>query len=458
VIERPLSEVAAAVGGVLRGGDGPVSSVVTDSRLAEPGALFVALHGEHEDGHRFVPEAFEHGATAALVDRPTEGTVVEVADTGRALLDLASDERDRTPHTRVLAITGANGKTSTKDLSAAVIGTASRTHASPASFNNEVGLPMTLLGAPPATEVVIAEMGARRAGDVTLLCEVARPDAVVVTNVGVAHLGIFGSWEEIVRASREPVEWLGPGGVAILNADDPVARGFAEGARADVVTFGIEAPADVRAEELELGADARAAFTLVAGSEREPVELQVPGEHMVPNALAAVAGGRWLGMSLAECAAALKGARIAPWRMETFRTETGVLVVNDAYNANPESMAAGLKTARWMARDGRLVAVLGHMAELGPISFEEHEKVGELAVRIGVDRLITVGDEARSIARAAVREGLVPESVASYDGTSEAADDVLAWVRAGDVVLVKGSRVAGLESVADALGTPGGAP
>jgi UDP-N-acetylmuramoyl-tripeptide--D-alanyl-D-alanine ligase len=456
VIERPLSEVAAAVGGVLSGDDGSVSSVVTDSRRAEPGALFVALRGEHEDGHRFVPDAFERGATGALVDRPTEGAVVEVADTGRALLDLGADERDRTPDVRLLAITGANGKTSTKDLAAAVIGTGSRTHASPASFNNEVGLPMTLLGAPPATEVVIAEMGARRAGDVTLLCDVARPDAVVVTNVGVAHLGIFGSWDEIVRASREPVEWLGPGGVAILNADDPVVRGFADGARAEVVTFGVEAPADVRAEELELGADARAAFTLVAGSEREPVELQVPGEHMVPNALAAAASGRWLGMTLAECAAALKGAAIARWRMETFRTGSGVVVVNDAYNANPESMAAGLKTARWMARDGRLVAVLGHMAELGPIAFEEHEKVGELAVRIGVDRLITVGEEARAIARAAVREGLLRESVASYDGAAEAAADVLAWARAGDVVLVKGSRVAGLERVADALGDPGG--
>ena len=456
MIERELSEVAAAVGGVLRGNDGPVSTVVTDSRLAEPGALFVALRGEHHDGHRFVPDAFERGATAALVERPTEGSVVEVADTGRALLDLAADERVRTSDVRVLAITGANGKTSTKDLAAAVIGTRARTHASPASFNNEVGLPMTLLGSPPATEVVIAEMGARRAGDVTLLCEIARPDAVVVTNVGVAHLGIFGSWDEIVRASREPVEWLGSDGVAILNADDPVVRGFAQGARADVLTFGIEAPADVRAEQLELGDDARATFTLVAGSEREPVELQVPGEHMVPNALAAAAGGRWLGMSVAECAAALKGARIARWRMETFRTGSGVLVVNDAYNANPESMAAGLKTARWMAREGRLVAVLGHMAELGPVAFDEHEKVGELAVRIGVDRLVTVGDEARAIARAAVREGLVPESVASYDDTADAAADVLAWTRAGDVVLLKGSRVAGLERVADALGEPEG--
>ncbi|HJU57837.1 MAG TPA: UDP-N-acetylmuramoyl-tripeptide--D-alanyl-D-alanine ligase [Actinomycetota bacterium] len=455
MIERRLSEIAHAVRGVRRGEDVVVSDVVTDSRRAEPGALFVALEGEHRDGHRFIPDAFDRGASAALVERPTPGIVVEVADTGRALLDLAMDERERMSDVRVLGITGANGKTSTKDLAAAVIGTRSRTHSSPASFNNEIGLPMTLLGAPPATEVVVAEMGARRVGDVALLCEVARPDAVVVTNVGVAHMGIFGSWEEIVRASREPVEWLGPDGVAILNADDPVTRAFVQDTRADVVTFGVEAPADVRAEEVELGDDARASFTLVSGSERERVELQVPGEHMIANALAASAGGLCLGMSVAECAAALKGARIAPWRMETFRTGAGVLVVNDAYNANPESMAAGLKTARWMSRDGRLVAVLGHMAELGPIAFDEHEKVGELVVRIGVDRLITVGDEARTIARAAVREGLAPESVISYDDADEAAADVLAWTDDGDVVLLKGSRVAGLERVAEALGRGG---
>ncbi len=457
MIERRLTEIATAVDGILRGEDVRISSVVTDSRRAEPGALFVALRGDETDGHGYVSDAFDRGATAAMVGRPTPGTVIEVVDTGRALLDLAADERRRMRDVRILGITGANGKTSTKDFTAAVLGTRLRTHASPASFNNEIGLPMTLLGAPPSTEVVVAEMGARRAGDVALLCDVARPDAVVVTNVGVAHMGIFGSWEEIVRASREPVEWLGADGVAIVNADDPVVRGFADGARARVVTFGVEAPADVRAEEVELGSEARAAFTLVSGAEREPVELQVPGEHMVPNALAAAAGGLWLGMTVAECAAALKGARIAPWRMETFRTSSGVLVVNDAYNANPESMAAALKTARWMARSGRLGAVLGHMAELGPISFDEHEKVGEVVVRIGVDRLVTVGEEARAIARAAIREGQTPESVASYDRTDEATADVVAWAESDDVVLLKGSRVAGLERVADALRELGGA-
>ena len=453
MIERRLSEIASAVRGALRGPDDVVSTVETDSRAVGPGSLFVAIDGERLDGHAFVGDAFARGAVCALVHRPgIDGTVVQVPDTGRALLDLAADERDRLTGTRVVGITGSNGKTSAKDLAAAVVGTRLRTHASPASFNNEVGLPMTLLRAEPGVEVVVAEMGARREGDVRLLCDVARPDAVVVTNVGTAHLGIFGSWEAIVRAGSEPVEWLGPNGTAIVNADDAVARAYADETDAAVITFGLDPGADVRAEDVELGPDARATFTLWSAGEREPVELAIPGDHMVSNALAAAAVGRWAGVTLAECAAALKGAGVAHWRMETSTGSSGIVIVNDAYNANPESMAAALKAARWMAKGERLVAVLGHMAELGPVEFEEHERLGQLVVRIGVERLITVGERARTIARAAIREGQLPEDVASYEDPSEVAADVRAWVRPGDVVLVKGSRVAGLERVAEALG------
>jgi UDP-N-acetylmuramoyl-tripeptide--D-alanyl-D-alanine ligase len=453
VIERRLSEIASAVRGTLRGPDDVVSRVETDSRAVGPGSLFVAIDGGRLDGHAFVGDAFARGAVGALVHRPgIDGTVIQIPDTGRALLDLAADERDRMTGTRVVGITGSNGKTSAKDLAAAVVGTRLRTHASPASFNNEVGLPMTLLRAEPGVEVVVAEMGARREGDVRLLCDVARPDAVVVTNVGTAHLGIFGSWDAIVRAGSEPVEWLGPNGTAIVNADDAVARAYADETDAAVITFGLDPGADVRAEDVELGPDARATFTLWSAGEREPVELAVPGDHMVSNALAAAAVGRWAGVTLAECAAALKGAGVAHWRMETSTGASGIVIVNDAYNANPESMAAALKAARWMAKGERLVAVLGHMAELGPVEFEEHERLGQLVVRIGVERLITVGERARTIARAAIREGQLPEDVASYEDPSEAAADVRAWVRPGDVVLVKGSRVAGLERVAEALG------
>lgn len=450
---RALAEIAAATGGVVQGADpvGAVTSVVTDGRAATPGALFVALRGERADGHAFVEQALAGGAVAAVVQREIAGPHVRVDDTHLALLALASDERRRLRGVRIAAITGANGKTSTKDFAAAVLGARHRTHASPGSFNNEIGLPMTLLGAPADVEVIVAEMGARRVGDVTLLCDVARPDVAVLTNVGVAHMEIFGSWERIVEASAEPLAALGPDGTAILNADDAVVRDLSTRTRASVVTFGLGESADVRAQAVELDREGRASFVVACGDEREPVSLSVPGEHMVSNALAAAACGIAFGITLPECASALKGARIAAWRMETFTTGAGAVVVNDAYNANPESMAAALKAARWMAREGRLAAVLGHMAELGPISAEEHRRLGELIVRVGVDRLITVGEQAEAIARAAIREGQLPGDVSSYASTGGAADDVRAWVRARDVVLVKGSRVVGLERVAEAL-------
>jgi UDP-N-acetylmuramoyl-tripeptide--D-alanyl-D-alanine ligase len=452
VIPRPLSAIARAVDGRLRGPDATVTSVSTDSRGVVPGGLFVALHGERLDGHSFVGDALRRGAVGVMVEHADgERPAIEVAATGRALLDLGADERRRIRDATVVGIAGANGKTSTKDLAAAVLSTRYRTHASPASFNNEIGLPLTLLGASPGTELVVAELGARHEGDVALLCEIALPDVVVVTNVGVAHLEVFGSWEAIVRAGAEPLEALGEHGLAILNADDPIVRGYASATQARTVWFGLEADTDVRASEVRLDDDGRAHFALEARGDRERVELAIPGEHMVSNALAAAACGIELGLSAAECAAALKGARVSSWRMETFTTSGGVIVVNDAYNANPESMAAGLKTARWMARRGRLAAVLGYMAELGPIAFEEHERLGELVVRVGVDRLVTVGEPAEAIAKAAVREGQLPEEVASFDDPLEAAAHVRSWARAGDVVVIKGSRVAGLERVAEAL-------
>ncbi|MGH2589896.1 MAG: UDP-N-acetylmuramoyl-tripeptide--D-alanyl-D-alanine ligase [Actinomycetota bacterium] len=458
MIARPLSEIAAAIGGRLHGEDAQVSAVATDSRLVRPGDLFVALRGERADGHDHLADAMSRGAVGAVVDRAAiastdaaTSSVIEVADTGRALLDLAADERRRMPDAKVIGITGSNGKTSVKDLAAAVLSTRFRTHASPGSFNNEIGLPSTLLGVDPGTEVVVVEMGARREGDVAVLFDVARPDVVVVTNVGVAHMEVFGSWDAIARAGAEAVEPLGRDDLAILNADDAVVRGYAGRTNARVMTFGVELDADVRAIDVSLNGGGRASFLLEARGEREPVELAVAGEHMVSNALAAAACGVDGGLSPAECAAALKGARISPWRMETFATEADVVVINDAYNANPESMAAALKTARWMARGGRLAAVLGNMAELGSISFDEHERLGELVVRVGVDRLITLGEPALAIARAAVREGQLPEDVASYEDPLEAAADLRAWARAGDVVLLKGSRVAGVERVAEGL-------
>jgi UDP-N-acetylmuramoyl-tripeptide--D-alanyl-D-alanine ligase len=449
---RSLADVALAVGGRLVGENASVISISTDSRTVAPGALFIALPGQRTDGARFVAEAFAGGAAGVVCPEggDASGPAVFVADPGRALMRLAADERTGMDAT-VIGITGANGKTSTKDLTAAVLSTVLRTHASPGSFNNEIGLPVTLLTAPADTQAVVAELGARHVGDAAELCAIARPDIVVVTNIGLAHIEIFGSWEAIVEASAEPVEAVGPGGVAVLFADDPVVGGYRERTAGRVVTFGLSETADVRGIDVRLAADGCAGFTVLSGSEAADVRLSVPGEHMVLNALAAIAVGLELGVALTVAAGALTDASVSRWRMETFTTRAGVRVVNDAYNANPESMAAAIKAARWMAGDARFIAVLGSMAELGSFAAVEHERIGELAARVRVDRLITVGAAAYPIAVAGLREGVEPGNVASYDDGDDALDDVRAHAGAGDVVLFKASRVAGLERLAEAL-------
>ncbi|MBI4259502.1 MAG: UDP-N-acetylmuramoyl-tripeptide--D-alanyl-D-alanine ligase [Actinobacteria bacterium] len=452
MMPRRLSEVAAATGGRVVGDDVEVRSVVVDSRKAEPDSLFVALTGEVTDGHGFVADARGAGAVAALVaaDGAALGPGVVVPDTGAALLALAAAERGAFAG-RVVGITGSTGKTSTKDLVAAVLEVRHRVAASPASFNNQVGLPLTVLGMEPGTEVLVCEMGASSVGEIRMMCRVARPDVGVVTNVGLAHLGRFGSRENIVRAKAELVEELPADGIAVLNADDPVVRGYAARTDARSVLYGAARDADVRAEDVSLDDLGQASFTLVSGTDRERVQLGVPGEHMVSNALAAAATGIALGVGPAGCAAALEAARVSAWRMETFTTPGGIRVLNDAYNANPTSMPAALKAARWMSRDGRCIAVLGHMAELGEASREEHERIGEIVARLGIDELVVVGEEARPLARGAVREGVEPDRVHWVATPEEALEEVGSIARSGDLVVLKGSRVAGLERVAEAL-------
>jgi UDP-N-acetylmuramoyl-tripeptide--D-alanyl-D-alanine ligase len=452
VRKRPLSEVAEAVEGAAAGEDVSVSRVAVDGREVAAGDLFVALRGERTDGHRFVDQAFAAGAAAAMVERPIEtGPHVVVADTEEALRKLAIDERAGMAAV-VVGITGSTGKTSVKDLSAAVLGMRFRVSASPRSFNTEVGVPVTLINADPDAEVAVCEMGSRGLGHIRSLTEVARPAIGVVTNVGLAHLEMFGSPENVADAKAELVEALPEDGTAVLNADDPVVRGFAGRTAARAILFGTDAGADVRAEELRLDDSGRPSFTLRTPDGVEGVDLPVVGEHMAWNALAAAAAGVALGLSAAECAAGLKDARVSGWRMEILEAPGGYRIVNDAYNANPTSMAAALKAAAWMARGGRSIAVLGHMAELGPVADREHERVGELAARLGIDRLVVVGPQARRIAVGAVREGVEPDRVTEVPTVEEAAAAVRELVRPGDVILLKGSRVAGLERVAEAIG------
>jgi UDP-N-acetylmuramoyl-tripeptide--D-alanyl-D-alanine ligase len=426
--------------------------VTIDSREVRPGDLFVALSGEHADGHDFVSAAFGAGAAGALVQRGEDhgGPAVVVADTGRALLDLAANER-RGLRATVVGITGSSGKTSVKDLTSAVLATRFRVHASPRSFNTEVGVPITLLTAEPDADVVVCEMGSRGRGHITLLTEVARPHVGVVTNVGLAHMEMFGSRQGVAAAKAELVESLAPDGIAVLNADDPVVRDFDRRTRARVLRFGTSGDADIRGEDLSLDREGRPSFTMVTPAGTERVELSVAGEHMAWNALAAAASGVALGLTAGECAAGLKEARVSPWRMQVVRAPSGLRILNDAYNANPASMAAALRAARVMAGNGRCVAVLGEMAELGSIAAEEHDRVGELVARLGIERLITVGEAARGIAVSAVREGVEADRVTRCSTLDEALDVLLSEVRSDDVVLVKASRAVGLERLAERL-------
>jgi UDP-N-acetylmuramoyl-tripeptide--D-alanyl-D-alanine ligase len=448
---RRLSSIARATGGRHTGSDVLVRGVSSDSREVDEGDIFVAIRGHRVDGHEHVEEAFDRGAVAALVAREGDGRpAVIVGDTGAALLDLAADERS-SMNADVVGVTGSTGKTSVKDLTVAVLATRFRVSGSPRSFNTEVGVPLTLLNTPPEAEAVVCEMGSRGRGHIAALCRVARPRVGVVTNVGVAHLEMFGSPEAVADAKAELVESLPVDGVAVLNADDPVVRGFGERTRARPILFGLSADVDVRGEELALDRLGRPSFTLRTPEGAERVELPVPGEHMASNALAAAACGVALGLSPGECAAGLKEASVSPWRMEVFDGREGIRVINDAYNANPASMAAALKAARWIAGSGRCLAVLGEMAELGPAAALEHERVGELVARLGIEPLIVVGWEARLIAVGATREGVDADRVRRCDTVEEALDAVIDAARPGDVVLVKGSRVAGLERLAEAL-------
>ncbi|HEX6262053.1 MAG TPA: UDP-N-acetylmuramoyl-tripeptide--D-alanyl-D-alanine ligase [Actinomycetota bacterium] len=449
---RTLSSVAELTRGRLVGVDATVRGATADSRDVRPGELFVALRGERTDGHRFVDAAFEAGAAGALVEEEGEymGPVVVTLESARGLLELAADEREaRDAH--VVAITGSTGKTSVKDLTAAVLASRHRVHASPRSFNTEVGVPVTLLRAPEDAEAIVLEMGARGRGHIALLAGVARPEVGVVTNVGAAHLEMFRSRDAVAEAKAELVEHLEPDGVAVLNADDPVVRGFEDRTAARVLLYGQDPDADVRGEDLTLDEQGRASFTLRTAEGRERVELSLVGEHMASNALAAAAAGAALGLSPGECAAALKDARLSAWRMEVAETPGGVRILNDAYNANPSSMAAGLKAAVWMSRGGRCIAVLGWMAELGASSEEEHERVGELVARLGVDHLVTVGEHAGRIAVGAAREGVEPGRITEVRDADEAAAEVLRIAEGGDLVFLKGSRVVGLERVASIL-------
>ncbi|GAA4663258.1 UDP-N-acetylmuramoyl-tripeptide--D-alanyl-D-alanine ligase [Gordonia humi] len=433
------SQIAAATGGTLHGPDVAVESASIDSRSISPGQLFVPIVAAR-DGHDFIANAVTAGAPVYLTDRAPDPTVnataVQVPDTSLALADIGRAVRAGLPP-RVVGVTGSVGKTSTKDLLAGVLATTYATSASEKSFNNELGLPLTLLGAPDDTEAVVLEMGARGVGHIALLCDIASPTVGVITRVEGVHLEMFGTLEDVAQAKGELVESLPADGVAVLNADHPLVRAMAPRTQARVLTYGVADDADVRATDITLDDQLRASFTLHSPWGTTSVALQARGEHQVPNALAAAAAGCGLGVPVTALAAGLSEAVLSGLRMEMSTTASGVTVINDAYNANPTSMAAGLSSlARLEAR--RRFAVVGTMAELGADGDSAHRDVARQAVDLGIT-VIAVDEPAYGAA--ATHVSGVDEAVAALGELAE-----------GDAVLVKGSRVAALERVATALG------
>ena len=441
-----LDEIAAATGGRLHGdGAATVDGVTQDSRDVQSGMLFVPLVAER-DGHDFIADAVAAGASAYLTARGPSGVdavAVEVDDTQAALTALASEARHRLGSVPVVGVTGSVGKTTTKDLLAAVLGRDRRVWASTRSFNNEIGVPITLLSAPAGAETVVVEMGSRGPGHITELCRVARPTMGVVTTVGLSHTSELGSLAAVVSAKRELVEALpgaANGGVAFLNAGVPEVAAMAERTEARVITYG--AGGEVRARDLTLDDELTPRFVLQSPGGEIPVRLGARGVHSVDNALAAAAVGIELGVSLDNVAAGLAEPTLSPLRMEVLRTAGGARLLNDSYNANPLSMRAALHALAALPAPRR-IAVLGTMAELGDFEAAEHAAVGSLAGQLGV-QVIAVDAPGYSFG-----DGTVIEAE-GIDGALDALAD-LGSLDAGDAVLVKGSRVAGLERLVERL-------
>ena len=456
MIPLSLADIAAIVNAEVSGDAGVrVGHVVADSRLCAPGDLFVAIPGERVDGWDFIDTAAAAGAAAALATRPSALPTVVVPDPVSALGALARHAVAELPGLTVVAVTGSSGKTSTKDLLAVVMAARGPVVAPAGSMNTEVGLPLTALLCDGTTRTLVAEMGARGVGHVAYLCDLTPPDIAVVLNVGSAHLGEFGSREVIATAKGEIVEALSDDGIAVLNADDPLVAAMAGRTTARVVTFGASPSADLRITDLQLDPLTRPSFTLTFDGESADVSLTVSGEHSAWNASAAALAGCAAGLPLDDVARALSSARaVSRWRMEISTTPDGIIVVNDAYNANPDSMAGALKSLAEMGRrnQGRTFAVLGEMKELGDESVSAHDQLGRLAVRLNVGQVIAVGEGARPIHMGAAHEGSW-NGESAYVATIDEAVGLLAdLLQPGDIVLIKASRSVGLERVAEALG------
>jgi len=452
---NPLSipEIVDLAGARLEQGDGSVSveRISTDSRTIKKGEMFVALCGENFDGHKFVEDAARRGAAGAMVDPnwkgrvPAQFAIIRAEDTLLAYQNLAANYR-KSLSIKVLAITGSNGKTSTKDFAASVIGRKFRVTKTQGNFNNHVGLPRTILEATSRHEVGVWEIGMNHPGEVASLAKIAVPDAAIITNIGVAHIEFMGTREAIAKEKGALAEAVGTNGTVILNADDPFSKGMSERTSAHLIFAGIEKGA-IRAIDIRQSADG-SDFTIIEGAHRCRAQLPVPGLHMVQNSLLSIAAGRAFGLSLEEAAAGLASAPLTKARLQ-IKEINGVQFLDDSYNANPDSMKAALQTLVELDTDGKKIAVLGEMRELGSETQRGHEEVGEAAAAFKIDHLIGIGEMGGVIARAAEKAGL--ENSAAVGSTKEAADLLIDIAEPGDLVLIKGSRLARTEEVIEAF-------
>jgi UDP-N-acetylmuramoyl-tripeptide--D-alanyl-D-alanine ligase len=473
MIALSLAEIADATRGtlLLDGIAATPETVVsglstTDSREVVPGTIFFAKPGEVTDGHLFAPQAVEAGAALLVVDHALDLPVPQllVADTVVALGDLATEviARVRALGTlKIVGVTGSNGKTTTKNLLRAILEQLGPTIAPRASFNNEVGAPVTMLEVTEETQYLVAEMGASGIGEIARLVRMARPDIGIVLKVGLAHAGEFGGIEKTLAAKTEMVSDLLESDVAVLNLDDPRVASMADKTAARVLWFGLDDRAEVRATDVRSTARGTA-FVLhlppadggAGAGESRPVRFGVLGEHHVMNALAAAAAAHTLGVDIDTIVAALETVQRAErWRMEVMGGAGGVTVINDAYNASPDSMSAAIKTLAQIAEPGeRTIAVLGEMSELGEFSGEEHDRIGLLAVRLGIDQLVIVGPSARRMHITAINEGSWDGESLYFETQDAAFDHLTGALRSGDTVLVKSSNSAGLRFLGDRLG------
>jgi len=455
-----IFQIAEFAGAAVSSGDGKVSidKISTDSRTLKRGELFVALRGENFDAHNFVESAAKGGAAGAIVHSnwmgkiPENFAVIRTEDTLQAYQNLAANYR-KSLSLKVVAITGSNGKTSTKDFTAAVLGRRFRVTKTQGNFNNHVGLPRTMLEATSQDEVAVWEIGMNHPGEVAVLAKLAAPDDAIITNVGVAHIEFMGSRWAIAIEKGALAQAVSPEGTVILNADDPFSKSIAARTSAKVVLAGTT-EGTVRASEITQSANGTD-FTILEGAHRCRAQLPVPGLHMVQNALLGVAAGRIFGLSLEDCAAGLATAPLTKARLQ-IKEIHGVQFIDDSYNANPDSVEAALRTLVELDADGKRIAVLGEMRELGDESERRHLEVGETAAALRVDYLIAIGKVAAAIARAAERAGL--GNSRAVNSTTEAAEILVEITKPGDLVLIKGSRAARTERVMEEFGNRRPAP